>query len=550
MAFEFKLSTDEIREKMFDFIKPVYKNVWDSEVDYINWIYGVYDSETGFFITYVNVKNDNDKYVLITGNGEIFYIIIHRYKYTFLEIPDGYQQYSDMIQKAIKLYRNEVEKKRFMSSFSQEQEKTLNKMTENMKERCRPAVDINCYEDAETLFYQHNFRYYSISQKYNKDTIANFNRYMSDEKMRSIRGEKYRNIISKISAYGDKLSEEEYNQISHDFGEAGHLSNQGMDDIYVELTFEGIKKAYLCGVISVGYIGFMENYIKDCMKCYPEQIQSLCPILDFINEHMINKNFKELEFYRKELERLIYERVEGFQFVLTTDELREKMFDFLKPEYRSKYDLNVSNINWTTGVYDKESGIFLTKIYYVSDGIARCGVHYHSYIVIMDNGNVFTVDNNDEYEKGTYDFRMPKQYELLTLAEKIKEGIDFYSHNYEYEGTLSEDTGQKLKEIHRKMVDRCHRNFEINCEEDARQLFVLAKFNIHRILATYNKKTVNDFMKFTTDDKLKLWQGEQTSDHSKKYVPLTRVVETHTKDNCLKKIIENVRKVCRRNRRK
>ena len=54
MAFEFKLSTDEIREKMFDFIKPVYKNVWDSEVDYINWIYGVYDSETGFFISIIS----------------------------------------------------------------------------------------------------------------------------------------------------------------------------------------------------------------------------------------------------------------------------------------------------------------------------------------------------------------------------------------------------------------------------------------------------------------------------------------------------------------
>ena len=46
MAFEFKLSTDEIRKKMFDFIKPVYKNTWDFEVGYINWIYGVYDRNT------------------------------------------------------------------------------------------------------------------------------------------------------------------------------------------------------------------------------------------------------------------------------------------------------------------------------------------------------------------------------------------------------------------------------------------------------------------------------------------------------------------------
>ena len=79
MAFEFKLSTDEIREKMFNFIKPVYKNTWDFEVGYINWVYGVYDSEDKFFITYVNSKNDNTKYLLITGNGDIFYVIERKY---------------------------------------------------------------------------------------------------------------------------------------------------------------------------------------------------------------------------------------------------------------------------------------------------------------------------------------------------------------------------------------------------------------------------------------------------------------------------------------
>ena len=87
MAFEFKLSTDEIREKMFDFIKPVYKETMDSEVDYINWIYGVYDGENGFFITYVNSKSDREKYILLTENGRAFYIAANRCSYTFSEIP-------------------------------------------------------------------------------------------------------------------------------------------------------------------------------------------------------------------------------------------------------------------------------------------------------------------------------------------------------------------------------------------------------------------------------------------------------------------------------
>lgn len=507
MAFEFILSNDEIREKMFDFIKPIYKNTWDFDVCYINWIYGVYDSESGFFITYVNQKSDNTKYILITGNGENFYIIANRYRHTFSEIPDELKQYGDIIQTGIKLYNNEKIKKRFMSSFSGEAEKCLNEITENMRDKCRPAIVINSYEDAEKLFKQDNFNYYHISHMYTKNTVANFDKYMSNEKMCTIRGEKYRNIISKISAYGNNLSEEDYKQISKDFHEASGLNTQGIDDICVEMTFEVIKKAYLCGVISVGYIDFINNYINNCIKLYPDKIQSLRPILDFINEYMRGENFKSLEFYRKELEKLIYKKVEGFQFVLTTNELREKMFDSLKPEYKSKYDLNVTNINWTTGVYDKESGIFLTKIYYVSDGIARCGVHYHSYIVITDNGNVFKVDNNDEFEKGTYDFRIPKQYEILT--EKIKEGIDFYGYNYKYRETLGEDIKKELKVINDIMDDRCHRNFSINCEEDARKFFVHVNFNIHTILDTYNKKTVDDFNKFATDNKLVLWRGDK-----------------------------------------
>ncbi len=460
MAFEFKLSTDEIREKMFDFIKPVYKNTYDFEVGYINWIYGVYDSESGFFITYVNSKNDNTKYIIITGNGDAFYVIANSYRHTFSEIPDELTQYGNMIQDGIKLYNNEKAKKCFESSFSAEQEKCLNEITENMKDKCRPAIDINSYEDAEKLFHQENFNYYHISHLYSKNTVANFDKYMSDKKMRTIRGEKYRAILSKISAYNDTLSEENYKHISWDFNEAGYLIVCTIDELCVDMTFEVIKKAYHCGVISVGYIGFIEKYIKNCIQLFPDKIQSLRPLLDFINENMRNENFKELEFYRKELEKLIYKKVEGFQFVCTTDDLREKMFDYLKPEYKSKYDLDVTNINWTTGVYDKENGIFLTKIYYVSDGIARCGINYHSYIVITDNGDVFKVDNDDEYEKRTYDFRIPKQYEILT--DKIKEGIDFYENDYKYRRNLSEEIGKKLKVIEKIMDDKCHRNFPVN----------------------------------------------------------------------------------------
>ena len=519
MAFEFKLSTDEIRKKMFDFIKPVYKNTWDFEVGYINWIYGVYDSESGFFITYVNSKRGDTKYVLITENGDILYIVADSYRHTFFEIPKELTQYSDIIQEGIKLYNNEKAKKSFESSFSSEQEEYLNEITENMRDKCRPAMDINSLDDAEKLLEQENFNYYHICHMYNKNTVTNFDKYMSDKKMRTIKGEKYKAIISKISTYNDMLSEEDYKYISKDFQQAGYLIDGGIDDTYVDVTFEVIKKAYFCGVISVGYIDFISKYIKSCIKLLPDKIQDLRPILDFINENMRSENFKSLDFYRKELEKLIYQKTEGFQFVCTTDELREKMFDFLKPEYKSKYDLDVTSINWTTGVYDKESGIFLTMIYSVSDGIARCGVNYRSYIVITDDGNIFKVDNNDEYEKRTYDFRIPKQYE--TLTDIIKKGIEFYGNAYEYSRYLSEDIGKKLKAIHDAMDDRCHRNFPINCEEDAYALFALVNFNIYAILETYNKKTMSNFNKFADDNKIMLWTGDG-------YLQLLKEVTDHT----------------------
>ena len=149
-------------------------------------------------------------------------------------------------------------------------------------------------------------------------------------------------------------------------------------------------------MISCGYVDFLQQYMKSCIHTFSDDVPRLRPLLDFVSAHMQDRNFKSLEFYRKELERRIYQKVEGFQFICTTDAIREKMFDFLKPEYKSKYDLHVSGINWETGVFHPERGIFLTLIYYVSDGISRCGINYSSYLVLTEDGAVFQVDNNEK----------------------------------------------------------------------------------------------------------------------------------------------------------
>lgn len=195
MAFEFKLSTDEIREKMFDFLKPVSIDIdtWDFELRHINWIYGVYDSESNYFITYVNSGNDNSRYILITENGGIFYVIINHYTHTFSEIPKELMPYKSMIYDGIRLYNNEIAKKLFERRLSAEQKKNLDEIIENIKDRCRPESAIRSCEDAERLFEQEHYNYYRIN-RYNKSTVENFNTYMSDEKMCTIRGKKYRSF--------------------------------------------------------------------------------------------------------------------------------------------------------------------------------------------------------------------------------------------------------------------------------------------------------------------------------------------------------------------
>ena len=97
MAFIFQLSTDAIRTKMFDFIKPVYRNTWDFKVDFINWTYGVYEDEHDFFITYVNSDRDDDKYVILTGNDEIFYVSAYQYQHTLSEVPEQLAPYRETI---------------------------------------------------------------------------------------------------------------------------------------------------------------------------------------------------------------------------------------------------------------------------------------------------------------------------------------------------------------------------------------------------------------------------------------------------------------------
>lgn len=133
----------------------------------------------------------------------------------------------------------------------------------------------------------------------------------------------------------------------------------------------------------------------------------------------------------------------SFEFMLTTDEIREKMFDFLK--YNDIID-EIMNTDWTYGVHDKENRIFLTLVDYASEFLTRCGGDYYSYVVIRNN-DVFMIDF---YKSGSIirDLNIPE--ELKMSSEIILNGVDIYENiklRREFENNISNAEKRKISEI-------------------------------------------------------------------------------------------------------
>lgn len=195
-----------------------------------------------------------------------------------------------------------------------------------------------------------------------------------------------------------------------------------------------------------------------------------------------------------------------FEFIMTPKEIREIIFNYLKPEYKSSFGDKAGKINWTTGVYNREAGIFLTKINTIRESIARETVNCdrYTYIVITMNGDIYTIDHGDEYNFVSNNMIRPQgQYASLDL---LQEGIEKYQELYNYRKSLNSEEDKMLKAISEEMDDRCHKNYPINCEEDAGELFKLNDCITKSIYDLYNKKTINDFKKFATDENILRWR--------------------------------------------
>lgn len=149
-----------------------------------------------------------------------------------------------------------------------------------------------------------------------------------------------------------------------------------------------------------------------------------------------------------------------FEFILTDNITREKMLEFLRPICRTNKDIGYSNINWVDGVYDNDNKIFITQIYCVSDGIARCDMDFCNYIVIVDNNTVFTVTNDFNHITRDYDFRISRDYQKF--SEIVKEGLQVYlnrKEHHKFEKSLEEKNGESFNyfEYYRNIRDQMNK---------------------------------------------------------------------------------------------
>lgn len=191
----------------------------------------------------------------------------------------------------------------------------------------------------------------------------------------------------------------------------------------------------------------------------------------------------------------------AFEFVFTTEEIREKMFGFLKNLRFGDFDDDI----WATGIFDKENNVFMTATYFQS-GLGHCDDDLRC-IVIANNSDIFITHLYGRAERDQ--FTIPEEYE--NLRDIVKEGLIYHDY-YDYLDDcldLPDEKQKELDEINEMMTDRCRESFTIDCEDDARQLFESCGFYYDIVKRKYNKRTVRDFGRYATEEKMLAWRSAE-----------------------------------------
>lgn len=96
--------------------------------------------------------------------------------------------------------------------------------------------------------------------------------------------------------------------------------------IATEKKYEQQTKGFTHTEIGIGYIYFIERYISFCINCHQNEIQELRPLLDYISTNM--SDYFNIDYYKK-LNKAINNEIEGFETICSSDEIREKIYDYI-----------------------------------------------------------------------------------------------------------------------------------------------------------------------------------------------------------------------------
>ena len=152
----------------------------------------------------------------------------------------------------------------------------------------------------------------------------------------------------------------------------------------------------------------------------------------------------------KELEGNSFIASDGFQFVLITDELRDKMRWFIN----EKKTLLSPMMDWVIGVYDKGTGMFITQISGTMPG-REVFERIYRYIVFTDDGTSFIFSVKSEVGKEDC-YMLPKSY--ARFENKVKEGVLIYKQRLQYIFSLPEEITDKFGGIIDDMHDAIMNN--------------------------------------------------------------------------------------------
>lgn len=128
---------------------------------------------------------------------------------------------------------------------------------------------------------------------------------------------------------------------------------------------------------------------------------------------------------RLELEQELVEGPWEFEFVLTDEEKRKRILDFVKPYFNEQGRAGASddyqNLNLAYGVTDKSGTVFVTLTYFMSDSIKRCDDYDDYSYIVLTGKTAFGVDWKDRGRSGCFEKIGPSNIVMPRWAEPFRE---------------------------------------------------------------------------------------------------------------------------------